>query len=455
MKGNQLLAALNGSSLAPAILEHRWDAVIKEYLWAVNTAQTNDDSLSAHKNLAVAYSKKLDFFMQNPKRCQDLKNTYRNLTGAIISTWSKCLGASVLSSNHNKPDSWFNDIYSKLKQMVDDIFENRIPDSDDFPSNVQLAWTACEQTDNDIPLLKCWNFVQNALFLYKQGVKRLNDNCYKDALNCFSEAKMPLEEGNRFHKRATGLPGFPAFLDKDECSAFTKELKSELVVLGDDLDLHTAIANAQKSLELGDEALDRAMNYQDDCNFDQIYFAYDFFQDAIIQSKEKDVLTEAIACSRLGRIQKTVFATKSRAKDYFRRAMNLGLSLQPKDVSKELWYKEASDAIQQFQKETVKSEEAKLAEERAKYADEIKDDLAEIETLRSYEEFLTWVYNEYPPRRPYVQDPTHSLKKKYQMALFHYHPDKQTEDEGRKWFFICEAIAKRLTRVYNAMKEAE
>ena len=72
------------------------------------------------------------------------------------------------------------------------------------------------------------------------------------------------------------------------------------------------------------------MDYEEDCNFDQIYFAYDLFQDAIIQSKEGDVLTEAIACCRLGSIQKTVFQTKSRAKEYYRRAMTLGLSLQPK-----------------------------------------------------------------------------------------------------------------------------
>ena len=81
LKGNELLTALVNSTLAPAIKECRLDAVIKEYLWAVNTAQNSEDSLSALKNLGVAYSKKLDFFIQNPERCQSICDTYRNLTG--------------------------------------------------------------------------------------------------------------------------------------------------------------------------------------------------------------------------------------------------------------------------------------------------------------------------------------------------------------------------------------
>ena len=49
------------------------------------------------------------------------------------------------------------------------------------------------------------------------------------------------------------------------------------------------------------------------------------------------------------------------------------------------------------------SEEAKLAEERAKYADEIKKDLEKIEKSRTCEEFLEWVYGEYPPRLDWFQ----------------------------------------------------
>ena len=96
------------------------------------------------------------------------------------------------------------------------------------------------KTSDDIPILKSWSFLQNAIFLYKQGVKNLDDKCYKDALNCFAEAKMPFEEGKRFYKRSSA---FPAFLGKDECKAFRKELKSELSVLDQDLKLHTGMSN--------------------------------------------------------------------------------------------------------------------------------------------------------------------------------------------------------------------
>ena len=71
-----------------------------------------------------------------------------------------------------------------------------------------------------------------------------------------------------------------------------------------------------------------------------------------------------------------------------------------------------------------------------------------------------WVYKTYPPKRKthklvheknLEKQPYAEMKKIFQKAVTHYHPDRQ-KAHGEKWVVLCEEITKVLTAKYEKFK---
>ncbi len=75
--------------------------------------------------------------------------------------------------------------------------------------------------------------------------------------------------------------------------------------------------------------------------------------------------------------------------------------------------------------------------------------------------FLLYIYQTFPPKETTSKPPpekdvkkmakgSKELKKVFQKAVLHYHPDKQdAEKHGKKWEVLCDEITKMLTGVYE------
>ncbi len=98
---------------------------------------------------------------------------------------------------------------------------------------------------------------------------------------------------------------------------------------------------------------------------------------------------------------------------------------------------------------------------------ELKDEIKVLNDARTQfigndAELLLHIYKIFPPKNTTHKPPpkkeinkmdNKGLKKVYQKAVLHYHPDKQDKEKyGRKWQVLCDEITKHLTRIYEAYK---
>ena len=74
--------------------------------------------------------------------------------------------------------------------------------------------------------------------------------------------------------------------------------------------------------------------------------------------------------------------------------------------------------------------------------------------------FLKFIYEKYPPKHKsdaklaeFDCDDDKELKKVFQKASIHYHPDKiDVEEHGKKYKVLCEEIGKCVNRMYERFK---
>ncbi len=98
---------------------------------------------------------------------------------------------------------------------------------------------------------------------------------------------------------------------------------------------------------------------------------------------------------------------------------------------------------------------------------ELKDEIKALKDAKTKftdndAELLLHIYKVFPPKNTTHKPPPEKeikemdkkdLKKVYQKAVLHYHPDKQDKEKyGRKWQGLCDEITKIITGVYEAYK---
>ena len=86
---------------------------------------------------------------------------------------------------------------------------------------------------------------------------------------------------------------------------------------------------------LGDDILHKILLIEEELNFEMVWKVVDSYMEAIILAREIDMEVEAIALSRLGSVYDKILKDKIRAKTYFRRSIQLAMSLHPRTFDNE------------------------------------------------------------------------------------------------------------------------
>ena len=86
---------------------------------------------------------------------------------------------------------------------------------------------------------------------------------------------------------------------------------------------------------LGDDILHNILLMEEELNFEMVWKVVDSYMEAIILAREIDMEVEAIALSRLGSVYDKILKDKIRAKTYFRRSIQLAMSLHPRTFDNE------------------------------------------------------------------------------------------------------------------------
>ena len=81
----------------------------------------------------------------------------------------------------------------------------------------------------------------------------------------------------------------------------------------------------------GDELFGNYYCEEDEnCNIDMAWEIIDFYKKATLLTRELEIEIEAIATSRIGRIYDKIFKVKSDARENFKRAIELALTMHPR-----------------------------------------------------------------------------------------------------------------------------
>jgi hypothetical protein len=202
-----------------------------------------------------------------------------------------------------------------------------------------------------------------------------------------------------------------------------------------------------------------ALEESEQVNMDTVYICLDFYKQASILTREKDLEAEAKASSRLARVHGRVLKDELHASTYSRRVMELALAMVPRPVNHEPWYQEARQLLEQYQAEAVAKDEQERAEKRRPLLEELKPELEALKAaaVKGYHVLLEHLYEKHPPKRAdhrMTEKPNaDNAKNLLKQAILHYHPDKQWASQLEpKWCVLCEEIVKELNNKYYCFK---
>jgi hypothetical protein len=175
--------------------------------------------------------------------------------------------------------------------------------------------------------------------------------------------------------------------------------------------------------------------------------------------ENRDIEIEATCHSRIGYIFYEIFKIESKSEAHVKEAVNLGLSLFPKNVSLIDWYKTAADILNKIRKKKEDEENKIESELRKKIKTENEEIFKKLdaEFKKSCDNFLKYIIANHPPYEGFsfnVEAETNktSLKKVLLKLIPLYHPDKQSSEKDLKKKIIMDEITKCLNSKYNDFK---
>eukprot|EP00899_Mesostigma_viride_P004900 jgi/Mesvir1/14410/Mv09796-RA.1 len=231
---------------------------------------------------------------------------------------------------------------------------------------------------------------------------------------------------------------------------------SDCRTLKEEMRYGEAGANAAAFLASGNAALASATLDSEELVVELVWTAVDDFMEAVKATRELDTEREAIALCRLGNVFTTCLKMPAKGVGFYKRSLELGLSLSPRVLDAEAWFVEARCAVQAWQRKIEASDAAVTQAAREPYLRQLSNELEALKLAQGKGEsaFLDHVYGLHPPkdaRSKRVVGADATLKSQYQKAIVHYHPDKN-KGHGELWHVLAEEITKMLSVTYERLK---
>jgi len=412
--------------VAPVLRYDFYTKAIYFYNQAHSHASSLDQSVSISRNLGMASLKAAQVI-----ETKDVAKFHYHLCQSVHHL---SIALHTGTNKLNRPLDWKNN----MQQLIVDNLDLAVSATSSCPTPDRIS-TLLQFKSPLIPLptLLSELHFRIATLLFNKAITLQDEEEWTKSKSILSSLSMYVEEGLRL----CAGDGF---------------LRMQIEDLDTRKYIHFCIAESAVMRAQADASLAYELQEREFLNIDQMWDITDMYKQATILTRENDVEGEATALSRMGRMYNKVFKIKERAHGYYRRSIELAMTLMPRDLSSCAWFKEAEKFLRKYQ-----DEKARLAEEQENkwkqpYLDELKDVLAAITTANagSTDILLKHLYETHPPKGENQTIPTDLLeKKKLLKAITHYHPDKQAlHDADKKWFVLCEEITKVLNVRYQTFK---
>jgi len=423
---------------APALRESYLRDAIKHYNTTLHEGRVSaSDRVVILRNIGVANSKIPSALHPSEveKRVYHVQEALQHLTAA------KALAQQLQATDSRPFDPlWFEKVEAHLNDTVEFAFRS----CGELPPTARLKWLLrlLEATKQDDGLTA--DLLTRLSTIVMNGAIQLSED------SNFIAAANLLEDFNRL------------FVESVQHSTKAVENRPELAYLlteSEDLVerrylLLCVCESVKVRMAAADDLL--AKQLQDEFEFQMIWSIIDLFHQSILLTREKDIENEALCLSRIGRLFHKVVKLKDKARECYRKCIELALTLTPRNMAGVDWYDEANEALQQLQREDLLYQDKLYEEARQSLLEEHKAILVEIDAASdiSATKLLEHIYQTHPPKNPnhVLETPTaRTMKKVLLRAVVHYHPDKQSEDDP-KWKFLCQEITKRINVHYSVFK---
>jgi hypothetical protein len=249
----------------------------------------------------------------------------------------------------------------------------------------------------------------------------------------------------------------------DNLSNSKNEDEDELLDILDSANFYISRVQTFILITQAKKMLSEAFYEDDTINLELFYDILDKYREALnynnINNERKDIELEAICYSELGFLLCTVLKSRERAKELLTHAVSLAMSLHPKNVHEERWYRKAVSCLTELRNYFVKQESEEEKKRKDNLKEGLKDTLEKLETEKGkgWESFVKFIKANHPP-----DDNSFDLKgalkaeiKKKSKILLKmikgYHPDKVSNEDVKKKF-LFEEITKILTSFYETAK---
>jgi hypothetical protein len=428
-EGNKIFQSIN-ENLSPLIIQSRLSEAQKCYNRALTEATTNEDISSACKNLfSVSY------------RLQKFYSTheFNDIKVDFHAEMSQKYAKDALSYGFNfQSDEWVERLKESSEEAFIDYYKALLSRS--YEERILALLKISRASSKNICVLINYRICE---CYYRRADELLHSNLIKQAFAKNNECDYFYEESLKDAKE-------------------NDQIVDELEELKDDFILQRLMLEGLKSKLVAKNLLKECLNSHEELNFDLIWDVIDWFKDAIVKMRGKDIESEAEISSDLGYVYGNILKLKEKSKNYFHISWHLIDSLRPKVFTRFKWYQRCAQAIQQYQQEKIDKETESFEADKKKVYDQIKDDLQKLKNKAkdgSFD-FLPFIYKDYPPKNP-----KHTLsgsldakniKKTIQISISHYHPDKNPKDKyGDAWYYISDDITKILTNFYETMKSCD
>lgn len=445
-QGNEFFrrASLLDVRSSPQEAKDLFEQALSRYYRAKDEAKDRDEECSAAKNIGKAAWK-----------IAGILRTKQESPKVIIFYLHEAIKGLCTAYNHSencKDVEWREEVYEVLNVCLQEVIE-----AADALGNTDQRIAQLEKLCSLNTVVEAAPDMQIALasLYFHDGTTSLQNGDYKKCLTRMADCYRPIEEVKRlsFYAGVTRAP---------------PESLAQARVLEQDVFYHTCSASSIQARSQGDQLLEMALQEQEELDMTLVFEVIDWYKQAVVLSKEIDIEQEAIADSRLGVVYDKVLKITSRAKAYFTTSFELAESLKPRIFTSQQWYKDCTEALKRYQDEARERDEREKQKSRAKFIDELSDELKDLKAHKSQAiPFIKHIFLNYPPRLPSWKKASEEEMQKWESfdtnskdykkllvkTLSVYHPDKVDEKQhGMKWKVLCEEITKMLTFHYERTK---
>jgi uncharacterized protein YeaO (DUF488 family) len=442
IKGNEIFKTCD-LTLPLSILKERVNRAINFYENAAKQATEKLELFKAHKNTALAYN------IINQKLKQNCENfnfeDYYYHSFNCLQSYGICLKFYKLFLDRDSQLYFVINILSVYKKIWNLINETTyLKDEEEIIKRIlrlekTISWEVCPEINAEISVLTANLFFHKSIKLYD------NDN-YIRSTSMITESLMYLNRSLSYQKQ------------------LTLKLVDELQDIHNSATFYLIRNHSKKAIIQGDKLFQSGICENESIDMDMIYLSLDKYREALLHTNcfkengDVDIELEAIIYSKLGSIFYRIFKNETKAEIYVKQSVDLGLSLHPKNVSVEDWYREATTILNEIRQRRFNEEQKNMNEYRQKYKDELSDSFNKIEeeTKKSCQSFLKYIVLNHPPQQGFVYDVEEeigksNIKKVLLKLISYYHPDKFSDTDMKKKV-LMEEICKYLNQKYDYFK---